>query len=121
MLLDYEIAQYNISGSTLIRSKSFLLQMAQYVGIKVNPELMVSTTSRNSHFKKQHNTISATNCNELRESYDSQTIALQSGGKVKIELSIPIFELSKSDRDFVFNIIDQLRDYGQRTKNKEEA
>ena len=41
----------------------------------------------------------------------SRTIILKSGGKLTLTVSVNIFELEKGDRDFVFSLIDKLKDY----------
>ena len=50
-----------------------------------------------------------------------KTITLQSGGQLSIALSVDLFELSKSDREFVFGLIDSLHNYEVNGSAKEST
>ena len=47
-----------------------------------------------------------------------KTITLRSGGQLSIAVSVDLFELSKPDRDFVFGLIDSLKEYDAKTAVK---
>ena len=40
-------------------------------------------------------------------------MTLKSGGSVKLELAVNMFELADRDREFVFGLIDRLKEYEQ--------
>ena len=42
---------------------------------------------------------------------ESRKVHLRSGGTLRLELSIDLFDLDQRDRDFVFTLIDQLKEY----------
>lgn len=44
---------------------------------------------------------------------DSYTVDLQSGGRVTVSVSMNIFDLSTTDREFVIDLVDRLKGYPQ--------
>ncbi len=44
---------------------------------------------------------------------DSRSLTLRSGGTVTLAVSVNVFNLSTEDREFVWGLIDRMRDYGQ--------
>lgn len=118
--LEDELKKYNLSGSTLVRSRGFLLQVAEYVGLPIRQEL--KTTNNSVTISMETNNLTAkpmAMISDQKEDRSSEchTINLKSGGKVTVDVSIPIFKLSKDDRNFVFEIIDRLKDYEQESED----
>ncbi|MCZ6879325.1 MAG: hypothetical protein O7G29_14425, partial [Acidobacteria bacterium] len=42
---------------------------------------------------------------------ESRKVQLKSGGTLRLELSIDIFDLDEKDREFIFRLIDELKEY----------
>ena len=47
---------------------------------------------------------------------ESREVHLRSGGTLRLKLSVDLFDLDQKDRDFIFNLIDQLKKYEEETK-----
>lgn len=127
--LDAELRkQYGISGDTLSRVRSFFLKACDASGIQLSSYLTVS--------KRQSNGIRPTTPNKQRQNRhrkqteqldtgsgpgsvesgppDSSTemaVQLRSGGTIVFRASLPWLQLSPDDRNFVFAVIDKLREY----------
>jgi hypothetical protein len=52
---------------------------------------------------------------------DSRTLTLRSGGTVTLTVSVNLFELSTSDREFVLKLIDEMSGYDQEAKKQPQT
>jgi len=102
------------SGETVRRCIAFFLAIARSAGIPVSPYIKPhrgkKTVSRSRELvgepaKASRGAIVASG------ERASKTIRLKSGGSLALDLSVNLFDLDPVDREFVFQIIDQFREY----------
>jgi Family of unknown function (DUF5343) len=132
--------QYNITGGTRKKAKAFLLKAAQFAGFIPHPLLTKITRTRRKGIGRQAaggnragqadtNGNTDTDAPPVIQGQDEQqgtkkTIQLRRGGSLTLSLAVNILELKGDDRAFVFELIDKLEEYEQRTvepSNKEEG
>lgn len=123
---------YAVSGSVLDKAIRFFIQAAEYAGIPLSPlwakqkrrgtsvAARRRQTSRKRPRQEAHRgqdggTPAATQ--EEAPPASAETIELESGGSVTLSVDIDAIRLSLSDRQFVFGLIDKLREYGQRSES----
>lgn len=99
------------SGETVRRCISFFLAAARSAGIPFSSYLR-------PHKGKQARSTSAKseppdNPPGSATPETSKKIYLGSGGTLTLQLSLDVFKLDKGDRQFVFDLIDQLNKYPQ--------
>lgn len=120
--------RYNVSGDTRKKAKTFLLKAAQFAGFTVHPLLTKITRNRGNNNAKKVSaaTTKQTNAgtngstqappkNETNRQPEAQgtqkTIQLQRGGSLTLTVAVNVLELTGSDRNFVFELIDKLNEY----------
>jgi hypothetical protein len=111
-------AAFNVDGDTKKKGIRFLLQAAKANGFVLSKFLLDQTRAPSSGPRKRRpKRDDEDNGQDIEEDEpeskgtDLKHITLQSGGELSISISVDLFELSKSDRDFVFGLIDTLRSY----------
>lgn len=118
---------FGVQASTLEKVVRFYLDACEYTKIKCSPLWATAKkTSRRYTKKDEGSTIKPKERKRKGVSPDSdgkpstewRTIQLRSGGKFSYSLSVDLVTLSKEDRDWLFNIIDQLNEY-ERIKDTE--
>lgn len=118
-------AAFGVDGETKKKSIRFFLQAAKANGFTLSKFLLDQTRAASAGPRKKR--ISArdagqgadeTDESEVEENGDGtkKTITLKSGGQLSIAVSVDLFELSKEDREFVFGLIDSLKEYEAETK-----
>jgi hypothetical protein len=121
--------KYNVSGDTKKKAKAFLLKAAQFAGYTPHP--LLTKITRNRRKGKQAaaggkaaqadtNGNADTDAPPVTQRQDEQqgtkkTIQLRRGGSLTLSLAVNILELKGEDRAFVFELIDKLEEYEQRT------
>lgn len=123
-LLDKMGEAYNVTGDTKEKAVRFFLLALQYLGIQVSRFIKVpgSTGPANGAMRsRKRSTRRATDADEEKEeevdtpparpSGTSRQVQLKSGGTLTVTASIDLFQLSSTDRDFVFKLIDELNKY----------
>ena len=104
------------SGETVRRSIGFFLAAAREAGIPCSPYIKPHRKTKSSTRKKTLSEEEATPTVDpthplSKDENESKRLQLRSGGRVALELSLNVFELDKTDREFVFRLIDLLNDY----------
>jgi hypothetical protein len=117
MLANEFEATYQVDGETKKKGIRFFLQAAKANGFLLSKFLLDQTRASSGTRKKRAKRDGESNGDLLEEEAEQETkgtyktVALQSGGQLSISISVDLFELSKSDRDFVFGLIDTLQAY----------
>jgi len=111
------------SGETLRRSISFFLSLAKESGIAVSPYIKPHRNKR----RRQPLSPIATAIEpvvlpetEGRMPYpdsSSKEILFSSGGNLKMEMRINIFDLNTEDRNFIFEMVDVVKSYESTKQN----
>lgn len=126
--LDEVLAAYRLGPETRRKAASFYLAAAKFAGIPLSPHLRAGrvTGSRRAAGvrarrvppRQMPNVPEVTSSSSSTASTGStgsdvatHTLTLASGGTVTIAVIVNIFEMSRSDRDFVLGLVDALRDY----------
>ncbi len=109
------------SGETVRRCISFFLAAAKEGGIPVSPYIKPHGRRRSASRKKGgiHHKPPEAAPSPLpapNQGDESREVHLKSGGTLRLELSIDLFDLDQKDRDFIFRLIDQLKEYEGETK-----
>jgi hypothetical protein len=109
------------SGETVRRCIAFFLAAAKEGGIPVSPYIKPHGRRRSasrkkgaSHPKPPEIAPSPPPASNQRD--ESREVHLKSGGTLRLELSVDLFDLNPRDRDFIFKLIDQLKEYEGKTK-----
>lgn len=122
---------YNVQGATLEKAVSFLMAAVQYAEIPVSQlllkkraQLSQRRTKKQVKAKEGAAPREGSNKPELQVSTSStpansssggttKTIDLKSGGSLALMISVDVFKLDSSDREFVFGLVDKLNEYGK--------
>jgi len=109
------------SGETVRRCIAFFLAAAKDGGIPVSPYIKPHGRRRSASRKKgatHHKPPEATPSPlpASNQGDEAREVRLKSGGTLRLELSVDLFDLDQRDRDFIFNLIDQLKEYEGETK-----
>ena len=113
---------FQVDGETKKKGIRFFLQAAKANGFLLS-KFLLDQTRASSGLRKKRTTARDTdqNLDEIEGSDPEEngtgtkkTITLSSGGQLSIAVSVDLFELSKPDRDFVFGLIDSLKEYAAR-------
>lgn len=129
---------YGISGQTARKVVAFFVQAAQHAGISVSPHILQKTRTRSAapktlaraNGRTLRNQSGASPTDQAREAQqrptettesNTRSVRLRSGGALTLSYSVDLFDLDREDRDFVFGLIDQLREYGQQPSPKESV
>jgi hypothetical protein len=114
--LDQKFDEYGVSGDTKKKAKTFFIKAAQFVGLPLSPLLTRKTRSSGPRKKRTPGTKATPQ--ENRETVHEQpangmtkTVALKSGGELTLALSVNLFDLIGSEREFVFGLIDKIKEY----------
>lgn len=112
---------YSVTAATFDKAISFFLQAAQAADMPLSSYIARKTRQRSTSKKaKQKPRITTTNARTPASTTTTPTpdddgseriVTLHSGGVMKMILSVNPFKLSKSDREFVFGIIDKIQEY----------
>jgi hypothetical protein len=112
-------AAYKVEGETKKKGIRFFLQAAKANGFTLSKFLLDQTRASAGTRKKRTKKSAEVEDADLGEESEVEepsagtrkTVILQSGGELSISLSVDLFGLSTPDRNFVFGLIDSLRDY----------
>ena len=103
------------SGETVRRCISFFMAAARTAGIPFSPYLKPHK-GKKSHPRTLEEPMKKAQPNEsatTNSASAARRIHLGSGGSLTLELSCDLFRLNKTDRQFVFEVIDLLNEYPQ--------
>jgi hypothetical protein len=120
---DDVLREYGMVGDTNIKAKAFFVKAAKYAGIPLSP-LLTKITRQGGARRRKSGTPSGggeiengikQNAPSVPQAAPSsgttRTIQLKSGGSLTISVSVNVFDMSQSDREFVFGLIDKLQAY----------
>ncbi len=103
------------SGETVRRSIAFFLAAARDSGIPVSgyikPHKRRRSPARKARIDAPGDGESTGLTPTLGLGGDSRKVNLKSGGSLKLELAVDVFELDDRDREFVFGLVDQVKQY----------
>jgi len=107
------MSAYGMGGETEKKVKSFFLKAAKYAELPMSPLLHKKERSTSPRKRKAPDGEPDTifDVTEQQTPGISKTLDLKSGGKLTLILSVNVFDLDVSDREFVFGIIDKLQGY----------
>jgi len=118
-MLEDGIEHYGVSGETRKKAVTFFLQAAKFADLPLSPYLQMQiratpgTRKRRRTLDEDSSSQASNGTPAPSDDGRTQTIELKSGGAISLTLSINPFKLEKSDREFVFGLIDKLSDYGK--------
>jgi len=128
---------YNVEGDTRRKAISFFVHMAQHAEIPLSAYIRTtnnpgsSRTATRTVSKKtkarQNGTrttkqrgattktrdVNIPSAHTANANSKTKTVTLHSGGMVTLTYSVDLFDVDEQDRQFLFGLIDQLRDYEQ--------
>lgn len=117
-------ASYGVNGETREKAVRFFLSAANYADIPVSPYLAkgaAASPRRRAGTRRNTGTggdgggaarVSPQPPNPpAPSSGPSRTVTLASGGSLTVSATIDVFSLSQADREFVFALIDKLKEY----------
>jgi len=120
---------YSVSGATKQKAITFFLKAAKFSELPLSPYLqsqLRNVGARKKRATKNGGQVSNGSGDFVVSSVSgpdvgtSKTVALQSGGTLTLTLSVNVFELQGTDREFVFGMIDKLQQYeGKKTATSE--
>jgi len=119
--LDDAFRKWGLAGNTIRKAATFYMHAAQYAGVPLSAHWSVrkagsghrdgATSKRPRKATSRQATPGYQGARPTAGS--SRSITLKSGGTVSLAVSVDLFELSKTDRQFVLDLIDKLSDYSQ--------
>ena len=116
---EFEVA-FKVEGETKKKGIRFFLQAAKANGMTLSKFLLDQTRASAGTRKrkpKREAEVSGNTDSEFDEEDEApatgmkKSVTLLSGGRLKLDLTVDLFELSEEDRTFVFGLIDSLRAY----------
>lgn len=114
---DQKLGEYNVSGDTFRKAKSFFLKAAQFSELPLSPLLTRKTRSPSNPRRRKPSDQTgkakqqSKNLNHNPQHGMTKTITLKSGGDLTLNLSVDLFTLTGKDRGFVFDIVDKIQQY----------
>jgi hypothetical protein len=115
---DQKLGEYNVSGDTFRKAKSFFLKAAQFSDLPLSPLLTRKTRNpSNGKRKRPHEQAAKAQAQPRTIKPDhpstgtTKTIRLKSGGELNLSLSVDLFALTGADREFVFELVDKIQNY----------
>ncbi len=104
------------SGSTLRKAVTFFLHAAKAADLPLSPHFRppkAGPTPNRPRRPKAPRPVEPvpTKTGQSTSGAESHTIALASGGTVTVSCSTSFLALTRQDRDFLFDLVDRLKDY----------
>jgi hypothetical protein len=114
-LTDAFAAAFTTTGATLQKAISFFLNASQYAELPLS-QFLTRRRGRRRRGSMNRTRNGGTIERPIELPQDSQqgttrTIQLSSGGEVALRVQFDAFTISQGDREFIFNLIDQLAEY----------
>jgi Family of unknown function (DUF5343) len=113
---------FGVQGDTKRKCITFFLQAAKAVQIPLSKFLQSQVRVRTSGSRRKRRDETGDEVEEIMSDGDdkphqgeSKTVELQSGGTLTLTASIKFFDIASEDRTFVFDLIDKLREYQQKS------
>lgn len=117
--LDEWFRGQGVSGDTLRKAVSFFISASKAAEITVSPHFKVPrqatpSTKRKAVKRAEPNPANQQNNNNNHNGGSAgggRSIKLKSGGEVRFTYSVDLFAMSRTDREFVFELIDRMQEY----------
>jgi hypothetical protein len=116
--LDEVLSEYGLGIDTRRKATSFYVAAASYAGIQLSPHIRpakgvnsAGAQRRVKRPRKKAATPPTQTVQAVATQGNTHSLTLRSGGQVTLSVSVNVMELSVQDRNFVFDLIDKLRDY----------
>lgn len=115
--LSESFGPWGYSGSTLRKAVTFFLHAAKAADLPLSPHFRPpKTTPTTSRARRPRPKSAELPGPDAVSSFtpggsESHTIALSSGGTVTVSCTASFLALSREDRNFLFQLVDQLKDY----------
>lgn len=115
-LQDY-FRRYGVTAGTLERVVRFFLDACEYAGVKHSP---LWAKAKKTFRRTPKNDEAPSRAKPAKKKppkgegeakFQVRTVQLRSGGTISLSLSVDLMALSREDREWLFNIIDQLNEY----------
>lgn len=115
---------FNVDGETKKKGVRFFLQASKANGFTLSKFLLDQTRVSSTGPRKKRPSTRDSEQGAADETLDEETegagmqktISLQSGGQLSVSISVDLFELSTADREFVFGLIDSLKNYAAKNR-----
>ncbi len=104
------------SGETVRRCIAFFLAAAKDSGIPVSSYIKPHGRRKSTSKKRAQSSQNTPPVDNSDGGGESRKVQLRSGGTLRLELSIDIFDLDEKDREFIFRLIDELKEYERDNK-----
>jgi len=109
---------YGVSGSSRKKAVRFFLTAADHVGVPLSPHLKSrgsdaggTPTPRNRRNRATPKDDTKPRATPTPTGSNSREVRLKSGGTLTLTASVDFLTLDQADRDFVFKLIDDLKQY----------
>lgn len=116
------LRQYNVSGSTLEKARSFFLQAAKFAEITLSSG--IQSLSKPGSTGRRRRSMTSRNRDEIEEPEGeeedrpaapqkgtSRTISLRGGGAATLAFDVDVWSMTPEDQAFVFDMIKRMTDY----------
>lgn len=120
------LRQYNVSGTTLEKARSFFLQAARFAELTLSPGIQHLSKPGSSPGRRRR-APNGRNREEMAESEgmgdqtppeppqpqrgSSRTIALRGGGAATLSFDVDVWSMTPEDQEFVFDMIRRMTEY----------
>jgi hypothetical protein len=115
------LRQYNVSGTTLEKARSFFLQAAKFSGITLSPGIQHLSKPGATGARKRRATVrereepDEVEEEEIEEETSgrgsSRTIPLRGGGSATLSFDVDVWSMTPEDQQFVFDMIKRMTEY----------
>jgi hypothetical protein len=116
--LDETLGEWGLGVDTRRKAASFYVAAASYAGIPLSPHIRptkgvnsAGAQRRAKRPRKKTVTPSTPPVQPVVPQGDTHSLRLRSGGQVTLSVSVNVMQLSVEDRNFVFHLIDKLKEY----------
>jgi hypothetical protein len=122
LINEYFANAFGVEGDTKRKCITFFLQAAKAVGMPLSSFLQSQVRVRTSGTKRRRRGENDNGPEEELEEEEpaaqageAKTVELRSGGTLTLSASVKFFDMESADRTFVFELLDKLRDYEQKS------
>ncbi len=122
-LLEDEMGNYGVTGTTKQKAVSFFLQAAKFAELPLSPFLQTQVRNvgpRKRRMRREEDEADTSSADSLTGLVpgSSRSVTLKSGGSLTLRVSADLLSLAGDDRKFVFDLIDKLEEYEKETASE---
>jgi len=118
-MLEEAMGAYNVQGDTRRKAIAFFLRAAKYAELPMHPLLTSQTRNSSNGVRKKRkakDSVAETTTYTPLAPYkpasgSSESVTLENGGTVTLQLDVDLVKLRGNDRTFVFDLIDKIQAY----------